>query len=39
MDHLNNQERKLLQDIEQDKKEEEKKEEDLQDEETANGVF
>jgi hypothetical protein len=39
MDHLNNQEKKLLKDIKQDKKEEEKKEDGPQDEETANGVF
>lgn len=34
MDHLNNQEKRLLQDMKQ-----EEKEEGLQDEETANGVF
>jgi IS30 family transposase len=37
MDHLNNQEKKLFQDIKQDKKEEE--EVGLQDKDTANGVF
>jgi hypothetical protein len=42
MDHLGNQEKKLLQDIKQQEKEKEKEEdpnENLEDEETTNGVF